>query len=193
MAESPHERRQRREEIVSDLDTILDDMDFNDGCIMLNILYPLWQETRLSYEEIYNEYRIISFRCFWKHFVQSYETDSKGRITKLYLGDSDLVDDEGDENDYSFDLPHIIECLRNLKHITLFNCRSIPKELNNLPLLEGLSFVYCPSALFRNNIILDEIKFDRLKYLDVCDIGFLSPPMLALISTRLPALEILEI
>jgi hypothetical protein len=42
MAECPQERRQRRIESAYALDIIPDDMDFNDGSIMLNILYPLW-------------------------------------------------------------------------------------------------------------------------------------------------------
>jgi hypothetical protein len=41
--ESHQERRQRRAVIASALDIIPDDMDFNDGCIMLNILYPIWK------------------------------------------------------------------------------------------------------------------------------------------------------
>ena len=48
--ESHQERRQRRAVIASALDIIPDDMDFNDGCIMLNILYPIWKQTRLEYE-----------------------------------------------------------------------------------------------------------------------------------------------
>ena len=48
--ESHQERRQHRAVIASALDIIPDDMDFNDGCIMLNILYPIWKQTRLEYE-----------------------------------------------------------------------------------------------------------------------------------------------
>jgi hypothetical protein len=64
--------------------------------------------------------------------------------------------------------------------------------MNNLTLLERFTVEFFPSILFRDNI-LDEIQFDGLKYLGLCDSGFLSPPMLSLISTRLPALESLEI
>jgi hypothetical protein len=120
--ESHQERRQRRAVIASALDIIPDDMDFNDGCIMLNILYPIWKQTRLEYEEIFEE--PCNLQKVWKEFVPWYGTDLEGRITILVLGDPDLADDEGGEaNEFSFSLSPFIECLRRLEDITLYSCQ----------------------------------------------------------------------
>jgi hypothetical protein len=73
---------------------------------MLSILYHIWKQTRLAYEVVHfvSEY---NFQKFWNEFIRSYETDSKGRITKLELG---WMDHDGAENDFTFDLPPIIKC-----------------------------------------------------------------------------------
>jgi hypothetical protein len=94
----------------------------NDGCIMLDILYPIWKQTRLEYEEIFEE--PCNLRKVWKEFVPWYGTDLEGRITILVLGDPDLADDEGGEaNEFSFSLSPFIECLRRLEDITLYSCQ----------------------------------------------------------------------
>ena len=67
-----------------------------------------------------------------------------------YLIECEVMDDGG--NLVVFDLPPIIERLQKLKEIEIANCRSIPKELDNLPLLEKLEFSECEPELFNQNM-----------------------------------------
>jgi hypothetical protein len=192
------EQRSRREIIIDAMDVIPNDMDFNEGCIFLNLLYTIWHQTKLrmiAWEANHNvnynaPNNFREFRDFSKYFAKDYDTDSKGRIIKLELG-HDCWEDRF-ENECSYNLPPIIEYLPQLKEIKLCNCRLIPMELSNLRFLEVLDLEECPNQLFGEDI-LEEIQLNCLKKIVLHDSGFLSTPMFSLIKDRLPFLECLFI
>jgi hypothetical protein len=170
------EEQTRRREIIAAMDTIPKGINFNDGCILLNLLHHIWKQIR-SADDTPNE-----FRDFWDSFGVRYNLDSNGRFTYLILGFNGFIY----ENEYSYNLPPIIECLTQLKHIKLRNCKLIPKELSNLQFLENLNLMSCPDILFRQNI-LEEIQLSSLTTIS------LSPQMFSLIKNRLPILKTLNL
>jgi len=115
------ERHRRREEIIGAMDIIPIDMDFNDGYVLLSLLYTIRKQI--------GQRSRSSLADFWDWFVDNYETDSnEGRITSLQLvagkeydddGEDDDRDDDRDEVPYFFisdyNLPPIIERLQKLK------------------------------------------------------------------------------
>lgn len=175
-------RQTEQQEIISTtMDMIpIDNMDFNDGCILLNLMYSIWVQIRQS--------RTVpdNFRDFWNSFIDDwYETDSNGRIIQL-----DIKGDVGgdNENAYSFDLPPTIECLRKLEDIALWNCKSIPEELENLKYLLRITCRGCPMTLFENNIP-EEMELPEIKIMSLKAREFLSPSMLSLVTNRLMNLD----
>ena len=85
-----------------------------------------------------------------------------GMITSLHLcrlnsyDDSDSDDDDNDDGDDNLglylpiDVPPIIDQLQSLESIDLRNCRLLPKELGNLPLLKTIELWACPRSVFEN-------------------------------------------
>ena len=128
------QERLRCEEIIGAMGIIPNDMDFNDGCVLLALLNTIRHQ-------IWRHRLADSLSEFWNGYVFSIETDSNGRITELSLGD---INDDDDE----IELPPIIERLQKLREIKLKYCRGIPKELGNLPLLKNIAFV---SLVHRNS------------------------------------------
>ena len=78
----------RREEVIGAMDIIPNDMDFNDGCVLLDILYTIRHLT--------GNIRNLSLLEFQEKFVLSLATDPiTGRITKLHLRYGVSRDDDG--------------------------------------------------------------------------------------------------
>jgi hypothetical protein len=173
--EQQDEERRRRQIIISTMDMIpIDNMNFNDGCILLNLLYSIWLQVKHP----------DNFRDFWNFFIEVCETNSNGRIIELYFCSGDAC---------SFDLPPTIECLQKLEHIILGNCKSIPKELENLKNLTQITCTpACPSILFEENIP-KEMELSAIKTIDLGVRQFLSSSMLSLITNRLKNIETLII
>ena len=85
-----------------------------------------------------------------------------GMITSLHLcrlnsyDDSDSDEDDNDDGDDNLglylpiDVPPIIDQLQSLESIDLRNCRLLPKELGNLPLLKTIELWACPNSVFEN-------------------------------------------
>ena len=132
------EERHRRQEIIDAMDIIPIDMDFNDGCVILELLYTIRGQ-------IGQGSRSLAKILHWLTY-NNYKTDSDGRITGFFLD----VNDFGGDDIPAFNLPPIIERLQKLKVIKLINCRGIPIELDNLPLLEEIYFAACPEELYQN-------------------------------------------
>ena len=93
-----------------------------------------------------------------------------GMITSLQLcrlnsyDDSDSDEDDNDDGDDNLglylpiDVPPIIDQLQSLESIDLRNCRLLPKELGNLPLLKTIELHFCP----RMYIIIFQMGFNLL-------------------------------
>ena len=145
-------------------------MDFNDGCVLLDLVYDMRKQ--------HWRYKYDSLTECWEHFIESYAIDPiTGRITELELLDIS----------HKFDLPPIIERLHKLKEITLCNCRLIPIELGNLPRLEQLYFDPCPPEN-----IPDGMQLGSLKSIHMEAGSFLYRQTFGLV-IQLPALETLEL
>ncbi|OEU08530.1 hypothetical protein FRACYDRAFT_220830, partial [Fragilariopsis cylindrus CCMP1102] len=68
-----------------------------------------------------------------------------------YDNNDDNDDDEDDIGPYmTIDVPPIIDQFQSLESIELINCRLLPKELGNLPLLKTIKLRACPRNLFEN-------------------------------------------
>ncbi|OEU07433.1 hypothetical protein FRACYDRAFT_251238 [Fragilariopsis cylindrus CCMP1102] len=109
--------------------------------------------------------------------------DTDGRITEL-----DIMHD--DEHEY--DLPAIIALFERLTCLTLYNCRSLPVELSNLPHLENLYLYSIDLDLLENFPI--QMKLKNLKELCVDRDSSLPVPsqFLKWMRTQLPSLEVLR-
>ena len=95
------QEKERRREIISTIDAIPFDMDFNDGCVLLDLVYTVRKQ--MGDEYIMN----FPLAYIWNILIPDYETDSNGRITMLYI-------QVNDEHAWYFDLPPIIERLQKL-------------------------------------------------------------------------------
>jgi hypothetical protein len=171
----------RRRVIKNAMGSIWWEVNFNDGCALLNLLYPIRQQLRSSDNTPVN---LADFLCWFTEDIYGEDfLDSNGRRTKSSFRWT--VE--------PFDLPSIIEYLPKLKEIKLGSCRSFTKEISHLPSLEKLDLSGCEEEFFHQPLLKD-LRFDSLKSLVINDgSGFLSPLMLDLITNRLPVLEELQI
>ena len=74
-----------------------------------------------------------------------------------------------------------------MTEIKLTKCRLIPEELGNLQFLKRIEFWRCPQELYEN--IPEGLQLAGLKTIQLSTDGFLSPPMVELITNRLDSLE----
>jgi hypothetical protein len=111
-----------------------------------------------------------------------YEIHSEtGMITSLrllrfnkYYFDDDNNDDNNDDNDNNdnnigpympIDVPPMIDQFQGLESIDLRNCRVLPKELGNLPLLKTIELHFCPRSVYNN--IPDGLQLASVKKVDI--------------------------
>jgi len=166
------EEEERRREIIDAMDDIPNDMDFNDGCVLLDILYTMRKDMGIDFR--------YSMSDAWRNLVRTYKTDSDNRITTLHL--------VGFVSRPYFNLPPIVERLQKLNEIRLNYCWSIPKELDNLVYLECLQFSVCALELFNENMP-EGIQLASLKRILLKTSAFFSPLMFELITNHMHTLE----
>jgi hypothetical protein len=95
----------RRRVIKDAMDSIWWQVDFNDGCVLLNMLYPIWQLIR-SFDDTPDN--LPDFLCWFIEDIYRKDfLDSKGRRTKLSFAWTVEL----------FDLPSIIEWLPKLNWV----------------------------------------------------------------------------
>lgn len=176
------EQKRRRREIIGAMHIIPNGMDFNDGCILLDMLYTMRKDMGID--------RSHSMSDVWRSLVRLYDTDSDNRIITLHLMGFDNGDDDGFL--YCFNLPPIVERLQKLSIIVLEKCRSIPKELDNLAYLETLHFQSCATELFNENLP-EGIQLASLKKIGLSASDFFPPPMFELITNHMHTLEKLDL
>lgn len=173
------QERHRRQEIIGAMSVIPIDMDFNDGFVLLSLLYTIRKQKGRD--------RRYTLSDFWNVLIRNYKTDetddsdSRGRITMLCLKPIYMNEDA-----WYFSLPPIVERLQRLKEIELHCCRLIPKELDNLPFLEKISFKYCIWCISDNLPV--GIQLAGLKSLQLEVDDFVSKQMFELV-TNLVSLE----
>ena len=125
------EEEERRRCVTEAIDSIPLDVDYNDGCILLTILYDIGRLPWFRFED------------------DSVKTDSYGRITYFCVPH---LDEEvgGADFDVPYDLPPSISRLIKLQKIEIRRCRRIPVELGDLPCFTEIVFVCCDRNLFDN-------------------------------------------
>mmetsp|Transcript_45900 Transcript_45900/g.49531 ORF Transcript_45900/g.49531 Transcript_45900/m.49531 type:complete len:569 (-) Transcript_45900:166-1872(-) len=134
-------------------------------------------------------------------WCMNFAIDNDGRIIKLFMPCNDT------------DLPAVIFWLERLKDLRIWNCRSIPVELSNLPplekitldcsecrslpmelsnfpRLEKLTLENCSEQFFNNFPI--QMKLQYLKVLHVDSTLPLSSPLFTWMTNKLPNLEVLD-
>ena len=141
-------------------------MNKDDGEVLLTLLYTIGMLTKYldtvarpkedkesdddeSVESIAGEIEFYDYFDF--DFEEDVELDSEGRITVLDICRSATT----------YNLSPIIERLQKLQRIQLPNCKLIPIELGNLPLLTSITFQCCDRALFENipeGLVLSALK-----------------------------------
>ncbi|OEU19282.1 hypothetical protein FRACYDRAFT_216839, partial [Fragilariopsis cylindrus CCMP1102] len=86
---------------------------------------------------IHSETGMITFLCLCRY--------------KIYDDDDDDDDDNDNIGRYMpINVPPIIDQFQTLESIDLRNCRLLPKELGNLPLLKTIILRSCPRSVFLN-------------------------------------------
>lgn len=141
-----------------------------------------------------------SFEADWIDLVD----ESSGRILALTLGSASsyIYEKTGTPTDRAFDLPPLIGSLPCLQGLTLVGCRSLPRELQNLPILEVLTLTLCPYTLvdkIPEGISLEKLTYFKIQGADFnvmniimkneYDEALLWTPNLAWTKFKLPALE----
>jgi len=146
-----------------------DNMNIKEGYNLLILLYKARILSATWYDEDENT---IDFD---KYFNLDSET---GMITSLrllrynsYYYDDDNNDDNNDDNDNNIgpympiDVPPMIDQFQGLESIDLRNCRVLPKELGNLPLLKTIELHFCPRSVYNN--IPDGLQLASVKKVDI--------------------------
>ena len=170
MAEVEADAEQRRV-VANSMHRIPDNMNIKEGCNLLILLY----KAGILYDTGYNEDENMI------DFDESFNFDDEddivihsetGMITslRLYRYNSfhydDDDDDDDDDNDnigplMPIDVPPIIDQFQSLERIDLQNCRLLPKELGNLPLLKTIELHFCSRSAFEN--IPDQLQLASVK------------------------------
>lgn len=177
-AQRDREERSRRRDIIDGMDLIPEDMDLNDGIILLELVNDIRKQSICRH--------ILDLSEYWSEVIKDYKVDSDGRITKLRLCGFIFRG-----NWVSFILSPIIERLLKLREITLEMCRLIPIEIGNLPFLDRIRFVACLQELSEN--IPEDLRLNGLKSIGLRADEFFSPRMFALITNHMRSLEELSI
>jgi hypothetical protein len=158
MAEVEADAEQRRI-VAKSMHRIPDNMNIKEGYNLLILLYKARILSDTWYDEDENWYDEDENTIdFGKYFDLDSET---GMITSLNLCrynsyiNSDSDDDNDDNNRnigiyLPFNVPPTIDQFQSLESIDIRNCRLIPKELGNLPLLKTIELHACPRSLFEN-------------------------------------------
>jgi hypothetical protein len=160
------------------------EMDFLDGIIYVLAL------SKGGLIDLHNETTHIYFdRCVVQNghrIIGTFKVDNDGRIFSLSVNHSD-------PNVLLYDLPPIIGRLERLEYLSLYNCRSVPVELSNLP---NLKVLMLDDECFAN--FPAEMELRHLKELHVGVVNYeyesASPPFFAWLKGQLslPSLEKLE-
>ena len=188
---SETEEQKERRVVAECMHHLPAEMNEGDGEVLLTILYTTGVLNKYlddvvrrakessEWDDDVSVDEIEFYRYF--DFEDDVELDSEGRITVL---DIYIKTPSG------LYLPPIIERLHKLQHIHLQNCKLIPIELGNLPLLESIEFVHCDQDLFER--IPDGLLLSALKQVKIWGFGE-SCPTLSAWSTFLPnSLEVLQ-